>query len=148
MKAANFQTVSATPPQHLDENRSNSSLWIGRAGSEIRLGVHDSDFVVHASHAADGQDRFLGHLLVEVRSEYSGEHNVVLAKFDSQVAMREIRVVRQGVLHFSVKSPAGFGRAATLRCVANLEGTVVLHERADRGWILAGKSRLDPANRV
>jgi hypothetical protein len=87
---------------------------------------------VHSSHSVDGEDGFLGHLLVEVRSEYAREHDLVLAKLDIQTAPCKIGVERQRAVHVGVKPATRLMDAACVGRVADFEGAVLLHNREFR----------------
>lgn len=71
-----------------------------------RLNGDDFDLVMHAVDAVDRKDRFLGHLLMEVRPEHARQNDLVLAQLDADLATREIRVAGQRVVDFGVKLQA------------------------------------------
>jgi hypothetical protein len=62
----------------------------------------------------DGEDGFLGHLLVEVRSEYAREHNLVLVKLNVETVPCKIGVERERAVHVGVKPANRFRGAAAV----------------------------------
>jgi hypothetical protein len=75
----------------------------------------DFDLIVHAVHAVDDRtNRLLRHLLVEIRAEHAGEHDLIFAQLDTNLTSGKIGIAGKRAVNFGVKMDANVGGAVLM----------------------------------
>jgi hypothetical protein len=85
---------------------------VRRFGPQAASDRDDFDLIVHAVDAVDDRtNRLLRHLLMKIRAEHAGEHDLIFAQLDTNLTSRKIGIAGKRVVNFGVKMDANVGGA-------------------------------------